>query len=339
MKNKTAIIISSILAAVVTVGGIGFWLWQKQKADKIKADTIVWEIEGYKLAVSAFLPGDKFNYELEKSKTDKPLPYPYFRVSDRGSNFKVNFSIDRISSNYREAYYNSKKKEKDFKDIVGDSKKGALSGYSYDTGYGYKAILDLVELDNYLYRINLLITDSKNAKENSKAAFEYKDTQDLIASIRLVKDYKAPERDYITNHNTSIVIKKSALKNIEGYQVKYEPKDSITLAVDAEKTKTDKVSLEFFGIVYNKSLEKAIADDYEVKSGKRSYSAKKDIGEYKVATDPKVSNFGIFKRVYFFATDKNNQTIKGAINFAEDNEAVANALITEILNHTELKAL
>lgn len=331
MKDKKVII--GVVAGLVLLFVGGFFTWQfmqnKAKEEKLKQDTAIYEVPGYDLALTALLPRDKYNYEI--GNKEKPR-YPTLEAKDRDGSFAIKMSVVRYSESGRSGLYSlAKEKREDFKDIEKDEKTGSLAGYSFKESYGPMMVrLDLGEKDKKYRILEVTVRDIKDVK-NSKALFEKEEVQNVLKSIRIKEDYKAPEIDYIADSKDLVKIKRIA-DEIGGYKVKQENVNELTVNFKATKERKD-IEISLYPETATKPMDTVIAENYFVKNGNRDYKNQAEIAGVKVrSTDAKDGVFDNEKEVKMFF-EKDGVVFSGGIEYYEDDVDSAMEMLTQIFNN------
>lgn len=305
MKKKNLIIVAITLVVVAVCGFFVYQMIQKNAAEqKRKADTVTLESAGYNVASDIVLPKEKFTHTIDGDKYPR---FPKIIVEDIAKTYKLELRMIRFGT--QKEYDNkleSARKEDGFKEVVADEKTGRLAWFTDDR----RAYVTVKIEGNYRY---LLAMDVRN-----KTDFDKTDVQEVLNSVRLNANFKAPTRDFTSNDDEVVKMAKLATK-VDDFDIKQEDSSDNTLHISGSN---GKAVLNWSGRIgsVKKDLATKIAEDYHVKKGTHVYDQILSINGWNIKhTNSSKDAFG--SQLLFYYAEKDGVVISGSMSYTAKAKA------------------
>lgn len=337
MKDKRISIALGVLVMVlVLICGL-FLIEKKIASDKIKAETVFYEVRGYNLVMHMRLPKEKYEYKL----IGELYPdYPSFEVKNKIDNFIIKgkvveelkaektLAISRIKADVKE-------KKIAFKEMQADQKSGRLGWYGY--GVNSEDAIVMVDLnrenkDKY-YALRMEV--ERTGVNNGKNMVEDARLMEVIGSIRIKKNTNF-KNDYIAPNSAVFKVKKIE-DEIDDYKIEQKSKNINMLNLIAKKDK-EVIVVSLYPIAGSRSLDKVIESDYYVKKGEDKYGKLEKDGEKILIRSTTVKDKGQGRQEMKSYIKKEGGVVYMEVNFSEVGKDVAMKIRSQVIKNIIIDA-
>lgn len=336
MKNKK-IIIAIVAVFLVLAGALSVWLLTKKKADK---SLVTFAVDGYNIATTMRLPKEKFTYEINTKESEM---FPSMLIQDNAKTYNLKLRLRKLTDGGKQSELKSAKKE-GFAEEAANDKTKSPARYTFKSTWSERTVrFDLLKRDGLNYMLDMEIENDADVRK-VEDVYNNKDVQDLIKSVRLKANYQATERDYITDRENLMKIKKLA-NEIDGYKIEQKSSENNKLTMtavkeidgsDGKSKKKVGASVEVTVVTRHKNIDAAIADDYFVKKGTRQYNQSANYAGLTFKHN-QPEKFALYDHTFFFYAQKDHAVLNGSFEYSRpEDKAIFDKLAEAMFNNLTL---